>query len=162
MQSTGLLEVWRESNLMGQKTAENVMAGKDFSKVLRAHKITSQALWQIILPQLSNFIQNKDIAMKNSLKNAEDYDDLIRVLSEDKFCNILSHFVSSHHSDTNFIFWWDYIQMVKVLLMFIRSQRDGIWDLHLLAFRSMLPYLYRYDHTYYARWGAIYLADINQ
>ena len=32
MQSTRLLEVWTESNLMGQNTAENVMAGKDFSK----------------------------------------------------------------------------------------------------------------------------------
>ena len=144
MQSTGLLEVWTESNLMGQETAENEMAGKDFSKVLRAHKITSQALWQIILPQLLNFIQNEEIDMKNSLKNAEDYDDLIKVLSEYKFCNILSHFVNSHHSDPKFIFWWNYFQMVKVLLMFVRSQRDGIWDLLLLAFRSMLPYFYRY------------------
>ena len=44
MQSTGLLEVWTESNLMGQKTAENVMAGKDFPIAVRAHKITSHAL----------------------------------------------------------------------------------------------------------------------
>ena len=77
MQSTGLLEVWTESNLMGQKTDENVMAGKYFPKAVRAHKITSYALWQIILPQLLNFIQNEDIAMKNILENAEDYDALL-------------------------------------------------------------------------------------
>ena len=128
MQSTGLLEVWTESYLMGQKTVENVMAGKDFSKYVCAHKITSQGLWQIILPQLLNFIQNEDIDMKNSSENAADYDSLIRVFSGDKFCNILSHFVNSHRSDPNFMFWWDYLQMVKVLLMFIRSQREyGIY-----------------------------------
>ena len=72
---------------------------------------------------------NEDIGMKNSLENVEDYDTLTRVLSEDKFGNILSHFVNSLRSDTNFMFWWDYLQIVKVLLMFIRRQRDGICDL---------------------------------
>ena len=42
MQSTELHEVWTECKLMGQNTAKNVMAGKDFSKaVVCAHEITS-------------------------------------------------------------------------------------------------------------------------
>ena len=58
--------------------------------------------------------------------------------------------------------WWEYLQMVKILLMFTRAQRDGIWELHLLAFKRMLPYFHRYDHTNYASWGSVYLAEINQ
>jgi hypothetical protein len=52
-----------------------------------------------------------------------------------------------------------YLDMVSTLLMFTRGETDGIWDLYLYAFRCMLPWFFRYDHTNYARWGAVYLAD---
>ena len=52
--------------------------------------------------------------------------------------------------------------MVQVLLLFTRSLRDGIWELYLSSFRSMLPYFMRYDHTNYGRWGAVYLASMHQ
>ena len=32
------------------------------------------------------------------------------------------------------------MQMMGVLLLFIRAQRDSIWDLPLCSFRQMLPY----------------------
>ena len=53
------------------------------------------------------------------------------------------------------------MDMVSILLLFIRAQRDGVWDLHMYAFRRMLPFFFRYDHTHYARWGTIYLAEMN-
>ena len=40
-------------------------------------------------------------------------------------------------------FWWDYMTMVSILLCFTRAQRDGSWDLHLYAFKRMLPFLFR-------------------
>lgn len=52
VQSSGLLEAWVEGNLLGPKTAEQVMAGKSYNKGIRAHKITLQAMWRILLPQL--------------------------------------------------------------------------------------------------------------
>ena len=45
------------------------------------------------------------------------------------------------------------------LLCFTRAHRDGSWDLHLYAFKRMLPFLFRYDHVNYARWVTVYLAD---
>ena len=52
--------------------------------------------------------------------------------------------------------------MVKVLLLFIRAQRDADCHLCLEAFKQMLPYFYLYDHTNYAKWGIVYLAEMNQ
>ena len=37
--STGLLEVWIDSDLFSQKTAVNYLAAKDYEKVIRSHKI---------------------------------------------------------------------------------------------------------------------------
>ena len=42
-----------------------------------------------------------------------------------------------------------YMEMVSILLMFIRAQRDGLWELHFQSFRSMLPFFLRYDHYNY-------------
>ncbi len=50
--------------------------------------------------------------------------------------------------------------MVSILLNFTRAQRDGLWKLHLHAFKRMLPYFFMYDHVNYARWGTIYLAEM--
>ena len=54
------------------------------------------------------------------------------------------------------------MDMISTLLLFTRAQRDGIWELHLEAFRRMLPYFMRYDHYNYARWGPVYLAEMHQ
>ena len=54
------------------------------------------------------------------------------------------------------------MKMVGKLLLFIRAQREGLWQLHLYAFHKMLPFFHRYDHTNYARWGAVYLEEMTQ
>jgi len=60
VQSSGLqLEAWVEGNLLGPKTAEKVMAEKSHDKGMRAHKITVQAMWRILLPQLLYFYRNR-------------------------------------------------------------------------------------------------------
>ena len=59
-------------------------------------------------------------------------------------------------------FWWNYMEMVNILLYFIRAQRDGLWDLHLFSFRKMLTFFFRYDHTNYARSVTVYLAEMNR
>ena len=47
MQYSGLNLMWIESDLLGENTTENIMAGKDYANVkgTRAHKITLQAMW---------------------------------------------------------------------------------------------------------------------
>ena len=50
--------------------------------------------------------------------------------------------------------------MVEILLDFIRDERDGNWILHLEAFTAMLSWLTIYDHTNYAQWRPVYLADM--
>ncbi|KAL9962372.1 hypothetical protein ACROYT_G031467 [Oculina patagonica] len=62
----------------------------------------------------------------------------------------------------NLQYWLQYMEMVRILLLFIRAQREGNWDLHLYAFHKMLPFSHRYDHTNYARWGPVYLAQMKQ
>ena len=76
---------------------------------------------------------------------------------------MLNEFIAQRSEENvNFKFWWNYMEMVSVLLMFTRAQREGIWDLYLHSFRHMLPYFFRYDHLNYARWGSVYIAEMEQ
>ena len=90
------------------------------------------------------------------------FDELISTLVSQTFRDAMDTFMKKFYKDNPTTkFWWQYMQMVGILLQHIRAQRDGIWDLHLDAFRQMLPYFFRYDHHNYARWGTVYLAEMH-
>ena len=61
-----------------------------------------------------------------------------------------------------FAFWDDYGHMVKLLLQFVKAERAGNWDMHLLCVSAMLPYFYAMDKPNYARWLPVYLMDMKQ
>ena len=59
-------------------------------------------------------------------------------------------------------YWQQYLDMVSVLLHFIRAEREWDWLLHLSSFAAMLPWFAIYDNVNYTRWGSVYLADMHQ
>ena len=61
-----------------------------------------------------------------------------------------------------FAFWDDYGHMVKLLLQFVKAERAGNWEMHLLCVSAMLPYFYAMDRPNYARWLPVYLIDMRQ
>lgn len=87
-------------------------------------------------------------------------DDLITLLSTTEFREAMAAFVESR-KNPNFKFWWSYMQMVEILLLFTRAQRDGLWRFLWQSFTSMLPYFFRYNHINYARWGTVYISEMH-
>ena len=169
MQNCGLAEIWIESGLLGPRTTERVLEGKDYSKGMRAHKITFQALWQLLLPHFLAYVEVRDQKLKENLDRCVQPSGKVDtgrmcdlLMSEDYNLIVLSFLKSKKEKDPLFRFWWQYMKMVQILLLFTRAQREGQWDLHLYAFQEMLPFFHRYDHTNYARWGPIYLAQMKQ
>ena len=85
---------------------------------------------------------------------------LSHILGSDHVQGLLTTFAYTHCDNPNFRMWSTYMNMVEILLDFVRAERDGNWTLHLEAFAAMLPWLTIYDHTNYARWEPVYLADM--
>lgn len=48
-------------------------------------------------------------------------------------------------------FWQSFLEMVQILLDYIKSTRMGDWDLHLCSMERMLPWFHAYDRINYAR-----------
>ena len=118
------------------------MAGKSYAKRVRAHKLTLHAMWQLLFPQLMDYFEEKDRDLKEELLNTarpdglQDYDALATSLASTRFRNCMAEFVQSKDENVNFQYWWQYMNMVCILLLFIRAQRDCLWELHLYAFQS--------------------------
>ena len=60
MAGSGLAEVWLESGMLGEGALQLAMSGKAFNKAMRAHKLTLQAMWQILLPKFIRFAAESD------------------------------------------------------------------------------------------------------
>ena len=162
--SCGLLEVWTESGLLGGKTAQSVLAGKDYEKGMRAHKITFQAISACLLPQLLSYLEehNKDLKHQIQVADSEGDDlELMTVLVNPAFQKAMHSFITQQGHNPNFAFWFTYLELVSILLLFTRASRGGLWELHLSTFKRMLPYFCRYDHINYAKRGTVYLAEMN-
>ena len=52
--------------------------------------------------------------------------------------------------------------MVKLLLQFVKAERTGHWELHLLSVSAMVPHFFAMDRPNYARWLPVYIMDMRQ
>ena len=52
MSGSGLKDIWVESNVLAEGSTEFDLSGKAYNKGMRIHKLSSQALWRILIPQL--------------------------------------------------------------------------------------------------------------
>lgn len=105
--------------------------------------------------------------LSNSLGNKEKQDlssEILKQLEDEvegtKLLELLEQYDKTL-SPTS-LYWRHYMQMVLILLKFIRAERTGDWQMHISAFLEMLPWFAHYDHTNYMRWGIVYATDIIQ
>ena len=167
MEESGLSELWVECDVVCANAAQNVISGKGYARAMRTHKLTLQALWQLLLPQLSAHLDSVDVELRAELdslgksSDTEAISQMVDTLASERFQQPILDFVKVlKEEDPNAEFWWNYMEMVSILLYFTRAQRDGLWELHLYAFWHMLPFFFRYDHVNCARWGTVYLAEM--
>lgn len=108
--------------MLGQGTVELVMAGKAYNKAMRAHKLTLQALWRLLMPSLLSFVAEADEEFHTCLSRMATDDDpqtiteLSTFLVQEMVRNLLHDFVESRSDDVNFSFCWQYLDMVAILL----------------------------------------------
>ncbi|KAG1710438.1 hypothetical protein GQR58_002712 [Nymphon striatum] len=102
MSDSGLQQIWEGSGLMGPNSTERVMDGKSYAKAIRAHKLTWQALWRLLLPQINSSLETKDRDTAHRLSEAaeaQDYDTLISILGSESYVQHFNSLVNSKNDD---------------------------------------------------------------
>ena len=112
--------MWLESELLGKGAVQLVMAGKAYNKAMRAHKLTLQALWRILLPKFLLYAEESDkechdeVAAMAADDDPESIPELVASLKEVRFHKLFKDFAESKSNDVNFVFWWCYMDIVSV------------------------------------------------
>ena len=110
---------------------------------------TLQAIWQVLLPWLSTYLDGVDVTLRAELSDvctsidAYHIAQMVDKLTTDRFQQHMKEFAAALAvGDPNAELWWVYMTMVSILLCFTRVQRDGSWDLHLYAFKRMMTFFF--------------------
>lgn len=164
MSCTGLAEMWVESGVLSEGSAQKVLNGKAYAKGIRIHKLTYQALWRILLPRFLEFLSTHYKQIYENLSNMPEDVQLSVIFFEDNGIekHIKIFLDKESEKNPNFSLWITYMESVSILLMFTRSLRDGIWKLYLASLNKMLPLMARYDHYNYLQSLTVFIAEMQQ
>ena len=117
--------------ILASNAAQHVMAGKGYARAIRTNKLTLQAIWQLLLPQLYTYLDGVDVALRAELSevctsiDADHIAQMVEKLTTDRFRDAMKGFAAALVVENrNAEFWWDYMTMVSILLCFTRAQRD--------------------------------------
>ena len=178
---SGLEDLLIESGIYNECTVTKVLHGKSYNRGVRTWKLVFEAMMRLKLRSFCEWAQDgnlDEISESDLIERVEqvqqcfvDSDtDQADALSgtgilgnavdllEDKLVAFSSF---GRRVSATFAFWDDLLDMIQLLLNFIRAERDAMWMLHLATVAEMIPYFFIADHTNYARWASVYLADMN-
>ena len=158
------------------------MKGKSYNRGIRAHKLAMEALFRLIWDAFVAWCAShtgddeervvdeeavirkvedcrREITTKTELRASVE-----ELQQENKDVRLLFQDFKdeSRTKSKTFAFWEDYGHMVKLLLQFIKAERTGNWELHLLSVSAMVPYFFAMDRLNCARWLPVYIMDMRQ
>jgi len=63
-------------------------------------------------------------------------------------------------NSVQFQYWFICYKLQIILLVFVRSIREGNFTLFVETLKQMIPWFFSLDHVHYARWLPIHLMDM--
>jgi hypothetical protein len=143
MEASGLSDIWQTSGAYGENTAHNIIKGKIWNRVIRAHKLTFEAIWVLLWSKFLSWMQTKErfpeqrladlaaiVSMGFSKKDDKLVEDSTNELLEllEDMPSDFEDFDKEHcESNASFKFWREYMRLMYILLQFTRALRDGMW-----------------------------------
>ena len=119
--------------MFGETTAENILKGKLWNRVMRAHKLSYEALWRVLWPLLVLWANDNgkddklvDLSMQLASKfdqssemDTAAYSNLIDEVGQ--VTDIVREFDATRQDDSTYCYWRQYMHLVCILLRFTRA-----------------------------------------
>ena len=169
-QDSGIQDLLIESGVYGCHTASMLLKGKSYNRGVRAHKLVLEALLRLQWQAFGAWMEAEDVELPTvyqrqclSLINycQRESNDVASLKTSfglpcDKLPQLQQIFATfcteASQQSKLFHFWNMYIDIVLLMLRFIRAEREGSWKLHLKAVAEMVPYFFAMDRINYSRY----------
>ena len=116
-----------------KKKAGKVLQWKNYEKGMRVHKITFQAMWEILMPQLLQFLENHDSELRKEIEkaNSEESDEsLISLLTTESFQDATNAFVQFKSKKSNYALWF-VIYLWSVFFCILPGQTERVSGIYI-------------------------------
>ena len=170
IEGSGLDDCWIESDIYGPATVRQILECGHMKRSLYAHIITLQALFDLYkeeffsqCPDLENHYQKvMEPFISMDLTSADNVRELMSQM-QSFLVRELNPRLELFHAETQkpmFKVMVMYMNMVMLLLNFIRATRDALWDLHLATLEGFARFFFAFDRLKYARMVPVYISDM--
>ena len=139
LDGSGWTYMMTSANVTTEGRAASLQKGSHTSRGQWAHQITAAALFILLHRSYGEYQQN----------TPED-----EQLCFDLWCNEMA---SMH---PQFDYWFKVWQLERLLLQFLRSQRQPNFASYLDSLGKIIPWMFALDHFHYSRWMAIHVKDL--
>ena len=173
----GLKDMLVDSSVYATGTVDHMLNGKQFNRAVRCLTLAYETLCALWLSAFFRWCKaNKifenipedvwtcfskfalDFKTMTDINTA--FDEVISLFNL-HIMPLIEDFQNwGNQSSPTFKYWNMFLGAIEVLLQNIRSERDGLWSVHLSSSCSMLPYMFVTNRVNYSRWLPIYLLDM--
>ncbi|CAC5358418.1 unnamed protein product [Mytilus coruscus] len=173
----GLKDLLVDSSVYASGTVDQMLNGKEFNRAVRALTLAFEALYVSLLSAFFKWCVEKDviksfpISFWSSLSYiASNFNSNQEVLSSihSAMADIERHMLPllkdfrqwGCNVSPTFKFWDKFLTTVEIMLQNIRSEREGLWSLHLSSVSAMVPFIFVTNRVNYSRWLPVYIQDM--
>lgn len=157
--AAGFSDIMIEANIVASGSMNGVLSGHHYNRSMRSHKLMYEALSRLRLENFFSSLDDETNAIYRTLLEAlasaypkPEFLTLLESTALKRFQQHLDNYITEKCSaNPTYRFWCSYINMIELLLTFIRATRTSDWKLHLSSVTDMLPWYFAYDRTHYKR-----------
>jgi hypothetical protein len=158
MGGSGLEVLWE--SVYAPASVVHMMTGHAYAHALRAHLLTSVALFTFMMTEMEDKTKESLSALHKAIIGQKPVD-----LEDEKVMQTLIEKnqqwikTEKERSRTGRL-WLNYMEQVSLIKLFIYAERTGDWALHLNSIRQMISYFHAAGHLAYAKSARIYLQQM--
>ena len=172
--NSGLDEIFAESGIYGPQTLEQIKGGKHLKRSFEAYLTLYIALYELYLEKLASFypeienLRNASNQIAEKISNSrnsnrkevkEGHEQMFHQIENVDFLSKQKSFDCCLRNQSKFL--RNFMKMFEKLLLFIRSSRQSIWNLHLSSLCELTKYFFAFDLQNYARLIPVYTAQMS-
>ena len=144
-----------ESEIVASGSVKGVLTGKHYNRCIRAQKVVFQAMQRLRFLAFYESLPDNEAEELSSF-SVDLLDSIDETLPE--FCSTDDRFIAWKEAfdsfakkrskeNPTFSIWSTYIDMIQLLLLFVRATRTSNWQLHLSVLGSMIPWFFATDRV---------------
>ena len=157
-----------ESEIVAPGSVKGVLSGKHYNRCIRAHKLIYEAMERLRLQAFEKSLTTTEKTLLESihhlLQDESAMEEFLNISTSNNVTEVkmLYDIFVKKRSEENplFSFWSKYIEMVQLLLLYIRATRTTDLYLHLSSLKSMIPWFFATDRVNYSRYASCYWVEM--